>query len=340
MTVTATDKASGKSASATLTRTVGPPAHISVQLLPSTVVADGSSTSTATATVTDAEGHPVPGEPIAFSPQAGPTTGHGDGTYTATIQSTTTAGPVTITATDSNAPGVTGSATLTQEQDLGPAATPTSTALVLATSNPVTNQTVTLIATVTSSQSGNPPTGTITFANGGRAISGCANDSVAPSTQSVTVVCQTSFAASTAPLTAVFTPSPTASVTGSTSPQTNLTIAKASTSTSVAVPNPVSTGAKTTFVANVAAGQTGPVQPSGLVEFLDNGKPIGSCLSQPLQNAFGALVATCTVSYSSVSAHSIAARYGGSASFNGSGSPAQAVTFRTNTVSSAARSLL
>lgn len=69
VTVTATDKTSGKSASATLTRTVGPPAHISVQLLPTSVVADGSSTSTATATVTDAEGHPVPGEPIAFSPR-------------------------------------------------------------------------------------------------------------------------------------------------------------------------------------------------------------------------------------------------------------------------------
>jgi Bacterial Ig-like domain (group 3) len=186
-----------------------------------------------------------------------------------------------------------------------------------------------LITTVTSSQSDIPPAGAITFETGGHPIGGCGS-LFGSSTQSVTVVCQTSFPASTAHLTAVFTPSLTASVTGSASPPASVTIGKDSTSTTLSVPNPVTAGAKTTFLATVVPGDAGPVEPSGSVQFLDNGKPITSCLSQPLLKATGASIAGCTVSYSKIGNHSISVRYGGDANFNGSGSSAQSVQFRTH----------
>jgi hypothetical protein len=97
------------------------PAHISLSLSPPSLVANGSQTSTATATVTDANGHPVSGDAVAFSTdggqQIGSVTGHGDGTYTATITATTKTGTSTITATDGS---LSNTAVLTQTP--GPAA--------------------------------------------------------------------------------------------------------------------------------------------------------------------------------------------------------------------------
>ena len=81
----------------------GPATSISLKLAPSTIVANGVATSTATATVTDLIGTGVPGETVTFSSSdAGQTisgtTDNGDGTYTATITSSTTVGSATITA--------------------------------------------------------------------------------------------------------------------------------------------------------------------------------------------------------------------------------------------------
>jgi hypothetical protein len=115
-TITATDSSVSPAlaAQATLTQTVGPAIHVTVGLSPSAIVANGSSQTTATATVRDAEGHAVPGEKVAFfstDPQEelAPATDHGNGTYTAAITSSTTAHQVTITGTDASvAPGVSG----------------------------------------------------------------------------------------------------------------------------------------------------------------------------------------------------------------------------------------
>ena len=121
-TITATDSSVSPSVSgqATLAQTVGPATSVVVGLAPSSIVANGSSTSTATATVTDAEGHPIAGDAVSFSSTdsgdtIGSVTDHGNGTYTATITSSTAAHAVTITATDSSvSPHVSGQATLTQ----------------------------------------------------------------------------------------------------------------------------------------------------------------------------------------------------------------------------------
>src|SRR5207249_4071052 len=98
---------------ATLHEHAGAAAHLSLSLTPDTITANGVATSTATATVTDAHSNPVAGETITFSTSGdvtfGSTTDNGDGTYSATITSSTTAGDETITGHDGL---ITGTATL------------------------------------------------------------------------------------------------------------------------------------------------------------------------------------------------------------------------------------
>ena len=151
-TITATDSSVSPSltAQATLTQTTGFGARVTVSLSPGSIVANGSSTSTATASIVDAQGHPVSGDDPRFSSseagqKIGKVTDKGNGTYTATITSSTTVHKATITAADSSAsPAVSGSATLTQTA--GPAA---SVAVSLSPGSILANGTSTSIATAT-----------------------------------------------------------------------------------------------------------------------------------------------------------------------------------------------
>jgi hypothetical protein len=200
----------------------------------------------------------------------------------------------------------------------------TSTTLVTSSNAPVANETLILIATVTSSVSAAAPSGAVTFSNGGRAIRGCANLSVTPTGQSATIVCRTSFGASTALLTAAFTPTAGSSLTGSTSDIDALRVGHDSSSISLDASKTVNVGVRTTYTATVTppASRPGPIEPSGSVEFFDGGQPIGSCLSQELVNGG----ATCTITYKTRGMHSITAGYGGDANFRDSTSPAQPVS--------------
>ncbi len=90
------------------------PTVATITVSPTSIVADGSSTSTVTLTTPDdSDG----GETVVFSNtgsgSVGSTTDNNDGTYTATYTSSTTAGTVTITATI-GASAVTDDATITQ----------------------------------------------------------------------------------------------------------------------------------------------------------------------------------------------------------------------------------
>lgn len=89
--------------------------NIGLVLSSPSVVADGTSTVTATATVTTAGGDGVFGEPVAIASSGAQSVSgvldHGDGTYSATITSTTTSGSATITASDGS---LVRTATLTQ----------------------------------------------------------------------------------------------------------------------------------------------------------------------------------------------------------------------------------
>jgi adhesin/invasin len=303
---------------ATLPQTAGPASAIGLTLSPNSIVANGNSYTTATATVADAHGNPVTADKVAFS-SSDPgqvvenVTNSGNGTYSALIKSSTTPGSSTITATDS-------SAKLSAVASLTETLSGSNLSLAAFPSAVVTNQSVTLLAAVTSSPG---PSGTVTFADGGHPIAGCAGEPISPSTPAAT--CTTSFAASTSPeaVTADFTPnsgSGLANATGS----TTVTVGPDSTSTSLDASNTTGVGESTTYTATVQppASRSGPVEPGGTVEFLDGGQPIQSCMSQPL-SAGGAV---CTVSYGSQGTHSITARYSGDANFAGSTSTSSTVS--------------
>jgi hypothetical protein len=81
-----------------------------VSLAPSSIFADGTSTSVATATVLDADGSLLAGEDLAFEStdarqRIGPVSDNGDGTYTATITASTKPGTATILASDESVGG-------------------------------------------------------------------------------------------------------------------------------------------------------------------------------------------------------------------------------------------
>jgi subtilisin family serine protease len=93
-----------------------PGCAVSASVNPASIAADGSSTATVQASVTDAHGNPMSGETVSFTASDpgitfGSVTDHQDGTYTATVTSSTTAGQVTLTAHDRSMSGTT---TLTQ----------------------------------------------------------------------------------------------------------------------------------------------------------------------------------------------------------------------------------
>jgi hypothetical protein len=196
--------------------------------------------------------------------------------------------------------------------------TTTSTTALVSPSAPVTNQNVTLVATITTSSGNASPSGSVTFNNGGGAIGGCASEPVTSNGQSVSVTCQTTFAASTDTLSAVYTSGSGSIVQGSSSPTSTVTVGRAPTFTSLTVSKQVTVGTDTTFTANVRppASSIGPIAPSGSVEFLDAGKPIPACRRRPL----GSQAATCEYKYKTMGTHRISARYSSDANFTGSSS--------------------
>ena len=258
------------SGTATLTQTVGPAATVKVAVSPAVIIANGTSTATATATVEDAQGHLLTAQSVSFKSTDsgqffGQVSDNGNGTYSVQVRSSTTVGSATITATDSSvSPAVSGQGTL------GQAAGPSTTSLVASSSALVTNQSVTLFATVNGGSGS--PSGAITFSDGGVPIANCVAEPITPSNPAAT--CQTSFAASTSPeqLTAVFIPNSASTAPGSTGAIT-VTVTPDSTSVSLKVSTTVNVGQSTTYTATVAppASRSGPVEPSGSVEFFDQG---------------------------------------------------------------------
>ena len=323
-TITATDQsAAGVSDQATLAQTPGRATTVVVSLSPPSIVADGASTTLATATVTDANGNAVAGDHVEISSSTGQlvtAADRGDGTYSAQIHSTTTPGPVTITATDTGAD-------VSGRSQLGQTAGASSTSLRVSPGSPVTNEVVTLIATVSSGSSGAAISGSITFANIGGPIGGsCANESV--SSSSPTATCQVSFSADASPtrLTATFTPDANSGVSGSTGTIT-LPIGADPTSTSLSVSNraPV-VRRRTRYTASVRSRHSGFAEPTGSVEFLDGTKPIAGCARAPLLQSSGPPTAMCSAAYRHPGAHRITARYLGNHDFAASNSSATRVT--------------
>jgi Bacterial Ig-like domain (group 3)/Invasin, domain 3 len=304
----------------------GTPTNVFVQLSPASIVANGISTTTVTATVLDATNDPVPGQTVVFyapyDPQIsfGPTHDNGDGTYSATLMSSRVAETTPIFGAAGAA--TVHPATLTQLAGSTTSLAATSDGPLTSTTGPVTNQGVTLFSTVTSyAQTVMPPSGIVEFENGGAPISGCGSVQIpVQSTASVTVTCATSFAAPSSParLTAVFDPSPGSLLLGSASQPAAFSIDKDSTATTVTTPDSTpNVDGPVTYTALVAPTHAGPLTPTGDVTFADGGRVIRSCTSRPVGSSS---TATCTVRYPTTGRHTITASYGGDASFNGSSS--------------------
>lgn len=310
----------GASAAAPLAPAPSAAKHLALTLQPTTIIANGSASATATAKVTDDHGNAVTGDKVTFS-SSDPgqsildVTNAGNGTYTALIRSSTTPGTPTITATDTTA-GISARLNLAQTALGG------GLSLVPFPSTVVTNQTVTLIATA-SSPFGSP-SGTITFTNAlGTPFPGCVSQPVTATNPGA--VCQLTFAASTSPelVTANFSPTPSSPLLSASAVAT-VRVGRDSTSTSLEALKTVQSGSPTTYVATVSPPlvRPGPVLPSGTVEFFDHGQPVGACVAQPLLNG----QATCKVTYRSTGTHSIAAAYGGDGNFVGSASASSQVS--------------
>jgi Bacterial Ig-like domain (group 3) len=200
--------------------------------------------------------------------------------------------------------------------------TTSAVSLTASPSSLVTNQVTTLVATVGSAPTGAALSGSVQFAAQGKPISGCASVPVQPSGQIATVVCQASFAAGSAQLTATFTPGAGSDLLQSSSPSQTLTVRKDTATTALDASAQVQVNATTTYTATVApnAAHSGPILPSGDVEFLDGGQPIQGCGFQRLVSGG----ATCAIRYSATGIRSITARYLGDSNFVGSSSAAEA----------------
>jgi adhesin/invasin len=316
-TATITATAGTAFGTAPLTQTTGPPATVTVQLSPASIMANGTSTTTATANIADAQRRPLPNESVVFSSSdsnhfLGQMSNHGDGSYSVQIRGSTAVGRATISATVASR--LTGQATLVQY------AGPSYTSLAASPSSLVTNQGVTLVAAVGSGTGS--PSGTITFKSGGASIADCPEQPI--TSLNAVATCETSLAASASPVlvTAVFTPDSASTAPGSTGALT-IAVKPDLTSVSLAVPSSVNVGSATTYTATVAlpVSRSGPVSPTGSIEFFDNGQPIPSCGTRPVVNRG----ATCMVRYNALSTHSITARYGGDLNFTRSTSPARTI---------------
>jgi adhesin/invasin len=144
----------GVTGAATLTQSTAA-TTVTLAVSQTMIRANGTSTATATATVTDSAGRCVGGDAVTFnsSPAGGPTFGtttdHGNGTYTATLTSSTNPGPFSVQAHDA----ALNSNTVTVTQ-FGPTAT---IAVVLTPSTVTANGTDTSAAKATFTDSGGRP---------------------------------------------------------------------------------------------------------------------------------------------------------------------------------------
>jgi Big-like domain-containing protein len=203
---------------------------------------------------------------------------------------------------------------------------PATTKLETRPASPVTNQSVTLTSTVSAETPG-VPFGTVAFRNHTVPIAGCENVPLSLSAP-YTATCQTAFAAVASPeaLTAVFTPTSGSELGGSTSPTESLTVGKDSTAVALGVSSGApAIGASVTYTATVTAGHAGATEPSGPVQFLDGGVPVGSCAGQPLTQGASSSTASCTLSYATAGGHGITAGYLGDTNFTASTSAAKEV---------------
>ncbi len=295
----------------------GGAAHITLKLSRPLIRANGSSQTTATATVTDASGAPVTGEVVAISssdftqPSSPvPAADNGDGTYTSTITSSTTPGASTITAADVTSVLAPATATLTQYGrassirvvSVGPAAIPANGSSIASVTALVTDR------------AGDPvPGDSVAFSSKdpGETISGATDngDGTYRATITASTAVGTASIVATDHSVAPAIVSAPAQLTQTASSGTTLSVLPSST---------VATNQPVTLIAAVAG------SPSGTITFYTGYVAIANCQGLSVSSSYP--VATCETAFSaSASPVFVTAAFGPASGSTGGSSQSQAV---------------
>jgi hypothetical protein len=216
------------------------------------------------------------------------------------------------TAVGFDAPSTGGNVPLTE---VGTSATRTSTSLSSSANPAVVGQTVTYRATVTPAPDG----GTVSFTDGGAAISGCT--AVALSATGV-ATCSASYPSSgTHSVAASYSGTATFNASGGSLSET---VNPAATSVGVVGSAPIVVGQSVTFTATVAVTAPGAATPAGSVSFSADGVGLAGCAGLPVQQG----QAACTTGGLTAGAHTVTAQYSGDgATAASSGSTTQQVGY-------------
>jgi hypothetical protein len=184
----------------------------------------------------------------------------------------------------------------------------TSTTALASLLNPsLVGQNVTFTATVT----GNAPTGSVNFTDGGTSIAGCAAVALIGSGNSRTAACSTaSLTVATHSIVAAYSGDAgnVASASAALSQVVNSGGPTATTTTLASSANPSLSGASVTFTATVTG-----TAPTGSVNFKDGGVSIAGCSAIALGGSGNVRTAACPTASLTVATHSIVAAYSGDA---------------------------
>jgi len=207
----------------------------------------------------------------------------------------------------------------------GTVVTGTATDTVSPSASPaVVGSPVTYTATVTGG--GPTPTGTVTFKDGGSAISGCGTAGAVTLSGGVATCTVTYSTTGSHTITAPYSGDSnyTAAAGNSVSETVNQGTATDTVTSSAA---PTKVGQAVTYTATISgAGAT----PTGTVTFKDGGTPIASCGTAGAVTLSGG-VATCTVTYSTTGSHTITAPYGGDSNYTAAASNSVSETVNQGT---------
>jgi hypothetical protein len=210
------------------------------------------------------------------------------------------------------------------------------TALGSSLAGPFVNQSITFTATLTPAMLGpSNPTGSVAFSatnttSGGSAVPLCTSN-VVTAAGANTATCTTPLpAAASYTISAVYNGDGNFNTsTSNTLPQS---VAKAATTLTLVPPASASVNLPVTYNVTIAPAIPGATVPSGTVTFTDNVAGTILCAPQTVAGASsGNATASCTITFTSASAHTVTATYGGDSNFTGSSGSSTLTTGRTAT---------
>jgi hypothetical protein len=188
------------------------------------------------------------------------------------------------------------------------------TTAVRPSANPLaTGEPVIYTATITVSSPGSgSPSGTVTFNDGGNAISACTAEALTSST----LMCGVTYASvGSHTVTAVYSGDSNFLASSTTAALTEV-VNQATTSTTISSSaNPSAAGQAVTYTATIAVAAPGTGDPTGTVAFTDGNTTISGCGSSPVSAVGQGGTATCTVTYPTVGSHMITLAYSGDANY-------------------------